>query len=71
MATSDELEARVAKLEKEVSDLQGWLKREQMSRLEMARHAVEFLPEDERERARAEIESKASELGIGQPGGSS
>lgn len=63
---SDELGARVANLEKAVSDLQGWLAREQMLRLNMARRTVDFLPEDQRERIREEIESKARELGIEQ-----
>ena len=66
MTSSDRLEERVAKLEEAVSGLQGWLAHEQILRLGMARSTVEFLPEDQRERVRAEIESKARELGIGQ-----
>ena len=64
MAINDELEARVAKLEEAVLGLQRWLAHEQKLRADMARGMVEFLPEDQRERVRAEIESKAREVGL-------
>lgn len=64
MAINDELEARIARLEEAVSDLQGWLAREQMLRLDIARRTIAFLPEDQRERVCAEIESKAREVGL-------